>query len=65
MAERPTGTVMFLFTDVEGSTRLWEEHPAEMRAALERHDVILRSAIEGHGGPAHRPVSEPAELSLS
>jgi class 3 adenylate cyclase len=50
MVERPTGTVTFLFTDVEGSTRLWEEHPAEMRTALERHDEILRSSIEGHGG---------------
>jgi predicted ATPase/class 3 adenylate cyclase len=35
----------FLFTDVEGSTRLWEQHPREMQSALERHDVLLRSAI--------------------
>ena len=50
MAEQPTGTVTFLFTDVEGSTRLWEDHPAEMQVALERHDEILRSAIESQGG---------------
>jgi class 3 adenylate cyclase len=47
---RPSGTVTFLFTDIEGSTRLWEEHLAEMGSALERHDEILRSASEGHGG---------------
>ena len=40
----------FLFTDVEGSTRLWETAPEAMRSALERHDAILRSAIEDHGG---------------
>jgi predicted ATPase/class 3 adenylate cyclase len=50
MVEQPTGTLTFLFTDVEGSTRLWEQHPAEMQAALERHDEILRSAIENHDG---------------
>ena len=50
MVDRPTGTVTFLFTDVEGSTLLWEEHPEEMRGALEQHDMILRSAIEDHGG---------------
>jgi predicted ATPase/class 3 adenylate cyclase len=42
--------VTFVFTDIEGSTRLWEEHPVEMQGALARHDEILRSAIERHGG---------------
>lgn len=44
------GTITFLFTDVEGSTRLWEEHPEAMRDALRRHDVILRAAIEASRG---------------
>ena len=46
----PTGTVTFLFTDVEGSTGLWEDDPEGMRLALARHDEILRSAIESYGG---------------
>lgn len=50
LAELPTGTVTFLFTDLEGSTRLWEEHPEAMRAALARHDSILRDAVEKRGG---------------
>jgi predicted ATPase/class 3 adenylate cyclase len=50
MVELPTGTVTFLFTDVEGSTRLWEEHPLAMRAALARHDEIIRNAIVARGG---------------
>ena len=51
MAEgRPTGTVSFVFTDVEGSTRLWEQQPEAMRVALTRHDEILRAAIDDHGG---------------
>ena len=40
----------FLFTDVEGSTRLWETNPERMRPALERHDAIIRSAIADSGG---------------
>ena len=40
----------FLFTDVEGSTRLWEQHPVAMRSALARHDAILRTAIGGADG---------------
>ncbi len=48
--EAPSGTVTFLFTDVEGSTRLWEAVPEAMRLALARHDELLRAAIEAHGG---------------
>jgi predicted ATPase/class 3 adenylate cyclase len=48
--ELPSGTVTFLFTDLEGSTRLWEQHPDAMRPALERHDALLRSAVERHSG---------------
>jgi Adenylate and Guanylate cyclase catalytic domain len=50
MAEPPTGTVSFLFTDLERSTHLWEEHPDTMREALKHHDELLQAAIERHGG---------------
>ena len=46
--ESPLST--FLLTDIEGSTRLWEEHAASMGGALGQHDELLRAAIEGHGG---------------
>ena len=49
-ADLPAGTVTFLFSDIEDSTRLWEEPPAEMAAALEIHDGIVRGTIEQHGG---------------
>lgn len=50
MTELPTGMVTFLFTDIEGSTRLWEERPDTMRQALARHDTSLRNAIHAHSG---------------
>src|SRR5262249_32130670 len=50
MAGQPSGTVTFLFTDLEVSTRLWEDHPEDMKVALLRHDEILRSSIESHRG---------------
>ena len=50
MSELPSGTVTFLFTDVEGSTRLWDEHPEAMQPAMARHDEIVRDAIESHRG---------------
>jgi len=49
-AAAPSGVVTFLFTDVEGSTRRWENDAEVMRAALAAHDEVLRSAIETHGG---------------
>jgi hypothetical protein len=50
MIERPTGTITFLITDIEQSTRRWEEAPGEMREALAKHDGMLRQAIESAGG---------------
>ena len=54
----PTGTVTFLFTDIEGSTRHWESSPDAMRPALARHDQLLREAIEGHGGFVFKTVGD-------
>src|SRR5262245_48261668 len=50
MPTPPTGTVTFLFTDIEESTKKWDKHPDEMKAALVRHDSIVRDAIESNGG---------------
>lgn len=46
----PTGTVSFLFTDIEGSTQLWEERREEMSDALAEHDRIIRQAVESQNG---------------
>jgi predicted ATPase/class 3 adenylate cyclase len=43
-------TLTFVFTDLESSTRLWERFPDAMKAAVERHDAILREAVEGSDG---------------
>src|SRR5205807_6847831 len=50
MAMRPVGTVTFLFTDMEGSTRAWEAHPKETHVALQCHDEIVTKAIEANRG---------------
>lgn len=46
----PVGTVTFLFTDIEGSTQLWEKHPEAMRSLLANHDAILKEAVEANHG---------------
>ena len=50
MVGLPSGTVTFLFTDLEVSTRLWDQEPDAMQVALARHDAILRDAVMEHGG---------------
>src|SRR4051794_19530612 len=50
MAELPSGTVTFLFTDIEGSTARWEGQPEAMQVALARHDALVRAAIAEYGG---------------
>jgi predicted ATPase/class 3 adenylate cyclase len=54
----PTGTVTFLFTDIEGSTKLWEQYPDAMREALQRHDTLLREAVEANGGYVFKTVGD-------
>src|SRR5215475_11628676 len=49
-AELPAGTVTFLLTDIEGSTRLWETVPEAMEIALELHNRLVIEVVEGHGG---------------
>ena len=58
MAALPTGTVTFLFTDVEGSTRLWETYPEAMRTALARHDQLIEQTVALNGGQLVRPRGE-------
>jgi predicted ATPase/class 3 adenylate cyclase len=54
----PSGTVTLLFTDIQGSTRLWEAEPEPMATALRRHDQILRSAVEAAGGYVFKTVGD-------
>jgi predicted ATPase/class 3 adenylate cyclase len=54
----PVGTVTFLYTDIEGSTKRWERAPGAMKAAVERHDALLREAIERNGGVVFRTMGD-------
>src|SRR4029453_4860038 len=54
----PTGTVTFLFSDIEGSTRRWQDEPEAMRALLAEHDAILRDVIDKHRGHAFKPTGD-------
>jgi predicted ATPase/class 3 adenylate cyclase len=65
MSALPSGTVTFLFTDVEGSSRLWEQFPDAMRDALARHDEIVRSAIESHVGYVVKTTGDGAHAAFA
>ena len=52
------GVFVFLFTDIEGSTRLWERWPEAMGGALARHDEIIRGVITGGGGRVFKTVGD-------
>ena len=54
----PTGTVTFLFTDIEGSTDLWERDEQGARQVLVRHDEIIEGLVEEHEGMLVRPRGE-------
>src|SRR5829696_6136472 len=58
MPDLPSGTVSFLFTDIAGSTALWERDRSAMAIAVERHLSLLRTAIETHGGVLFKTVGD-------
>lgn len=60
----PTGTVTFLFTDIQGSTPLWEREPEKMAAALQIHNADLRQAIEANGGAIFKTVGDAFQAAF-
>ncbi len=58
MPDMPQGMVTFLFTDIEGSTRMWEQYPAAMPAALARHNQIIVEAVAAHGGYVFQTIGD-------
>jgi predicted ATPase/class 3 adenylate cyclase len=64
MATLPAGIVTFLFTDIEGSTRLWERDRAAMTRAARRHDAILDAAIANHNGVLFKHVGDAVQAAF-
>lgn len=54
----PSGTVTFLFSDIEGSAQRWETHRVAMQEALQRHDALMRAAIERRNGAVFKTVGD-------
>ena len=64
-ATDPAPPITFLMTDVEGSTRLWEQQREEMAAALAVHDMILKAEIASHGGELIKTTGDGVLASFS
>ena len=60
----PSGTVTFLFTDIEGSTTLWERYPEQMRSAFARQEAILRETVARHGGYAYKMIGDAFQVAF-
>jgi predicted ATPase/class 3 adenylate cyclase len=64
MPELPRGTVTFLFTDIEGSTALWERDRSSMGTAVARHVALLRQAIESHHGALYKVIGDAVQAAF-
>jgi len=64
-AELPDGTVTFAFTDIEGSTRLWETDPAAMARSLVLHNEMLDAAFGHHGGVVFSTMGDGMAVAFS
>ena len=64
MTNLPTGTVTFLFSDIEGSTKRWETHARAMHPAFARQEAILRRAIQSNGGYAYKMIGDAFQAAF-
>jgi len=64
MSQHPHGTVTFLFTDIERSTRLWQRHPEAMMVASARHDALLRQAATSQGGVVYKVIGDALQVAF-
>src|SRR6187401_253072 len=58
MSVPPTGTITFLFSDIEGSTKKWEKQPDAMRVALAKHDTMMREIFSASGGYVFKTIGD-------
>jgi predicted ATPase/class 3 adenylate cyclase len=58
MSSLPAGVITFLLTDIEGSTRLWEDAPDSMMEAIQMHDSVIDEAVETCNGVSVKPRGE-------
>jgi class 3 adenylate cyclase len=65
VSELPSGTVTFLFTDIEGSTRLWQQRADAMRPALAQNDTLLQGAVEVHDGYVVKTMGEGVHAAFA
>lgn len=59
------GAVTFVFTDIEGSTKLWEAHPETMRVSLARHDALVREAVDASNGQVFKTIGDAFCVAFS
>lgn len=62
---RPTGVVVFLFSDIEGSTTRWEAHSDAMQSAIRFHDASMRAAMDAHGGYLFKTIGDAFCVAFS
>ena len=65
MSALPSGTVTFLFTDIENSTSLWEKYPETMKSALAMHDALLKKVIESNNGQVIKTTGDGVHAAFS
>jgi predicted ATPase/class 3 adenylate cyclase/tetratricopeptide (TPR) repeat protein len=61
----PTGTVTFLFTDIESSVALWDQHPAAMKQSIVLHHRIVRETIEAYSGAAYKVIGDAFQAAFA